>query len=153
MSLEIVPMTLREANRFVQHHHRHHRPDRGCVFTLGCEQEGELVGVAIVGRPKGRGIQDGKTAEVTRLCTLDSERARHAASKLYRRAWKAAAAIGYHRLITYTLATESGASLRGAGFRVAAERVRGRSWDTPSRHRSDSSPAQFVDKTRWEIAL
>lgn len=151
MSLEIVPMTLREANRFVQHHHRHHRPDRGHRFSLGCERDGELVGVAIIGRPKGRGIQDGRTAEVTRLCTLDSPRARNAASMMLGAAWRAARALGYLRLITYTLAREDGASLRAAGWHLAAE-VPGRDWTTPSRPRERQSPVQGEDKLRWEMA-
>jgi hypothetical protein len=54
---------------------------------------------------------------------------------------------GYKRVVTYTLATEAGSSLRGAGFRVVGH-VKGRSWNTPSRPRVDTAPLQ--DKLRWD---
>lgn len=113
MTLQLIPVTLREANAFVKLYHRHHPGARGCRFTLGVELAGALVGVAIVGRPKSRHLDDGKTAEVTRLCTTG---ARNACSLLYAACWRAARAIGYQRLITYILATEPGISLRAAGW-------------------------------------
>ena len=149
--IELVPMTFGGANTFVQHHHRHHRPDKGHKFSIGAEREGHLVGVAIVGRPKGRGLDNGRTLEVTRLCTLDSSIARHAASMLYAAAWRAARALGWKRIVTYTLASEAGTSVRAAGWVVTAK-VPGRDWDTPSRPRHRSSPVQTEDKLRWEPA-
>jgi hypothetical protein len=86
---------------------------QGALFALGVEKGGELVGVAIVGRPVGRGLQDGRTVEITRVAT---DGTRNACSFLYGRCRRAAAALGYRRVITYTRQDESGASPRAAGF-------------------------------------
>lgn len=144
MSLRIVPMSLREANAFVDAHHRHHGPAWGCKFTVGVADDEKICGVAIAGRPVTRHLDDGWTIEVTRCCT---DGTRNACSMLYAACRRAAWALGYHRLITYTLATEEGASLRAAGWRCVAE-VRGESWNRPSRPRVDTQPLQ--DKLRWE---
>lgn len=137
-------MSLSDAAEFCAQHHRHHKPPVGGLFAVAVA-EGELVrGVAIVGRPVARGNADGWTAEVTRVAT---DGARNACSMLYGACWRAARALGYRKLITYTLASEGGASLRAVGWRTVAE-VKGRSWDTPSRPRVDRHPLQ--DKLRWE---
>lgn len=144
--LELVPMSLSDAAEFCSQHHRHHKPPVGGLFAVGVAA-GELVrGVAIVGRPVARGNQDGWTAEVTRVAT---DGARNACSMLYAACWRAARALGYRKLITYTLASESGASLRAAGWRTVGE-VRGRTWSCPSRPRVDRHPLQ--DKLRWECS-
>lgn len=137
---------FRDAAAFVSEHHRHHTPPTGHLFSLGCHEGDRLAGVVIVGRPVSRGRQDGVTAEITRLCT---DGTKDACSFLYGRATKAALALGYRRIGTYTLASESGASLRAAGWVVIAE-VKGRSWDTPSRRRTDNHPLE--DKLLWEPA-
>ncbi len=98
----------------------------------------------MIGRPVARHLQDGFTAEVTRVAT---DGARNACSMLYGAAWRAARAIGYRRLITYTLNTEPGESLRGAGFKCIGE-AGGGSWNCPSRPRVDTHPTQM--KLRWE---
>ena len=67
--LTVKPMALADANRFVAEHHRHHKPVRGHKFSLGCIANGHLAGVAIVGRPVSRYLDDGLTLEVNRLCT------------------------------------------------------------------------------------
>jgi hypothetical protein len=144
--LGLVPVTLEDANSFVKQFHRHHPPVPGHKYSLGAALAGEIVGVAIVGRPVARGNDDGWTLEVTRLCT---DGTRNACSFLYGAAWRAARALGYRRMGTYILASESGASLRAAGWRLVHE-VRGRSWDTPSRPRIDKHPTQ--DKLFWEVA-
>lgn len=145
-SVEIVPLTLASANAFVAEHHRHHRPVVGHRFSIGAAASGKLVGVAIVGRPVARMFDDGFTAEVTRLAT---DGTKNACSALYAACWRAWRAMGGHRLITYTLATESGASLRAAGWKVLYEtRERPKGWDTPSRRRT-SGPQ--VAKTLWEV--
>lgn len=144
--LELVPMSLSDAAEFCAQHHRHHKPPVGGLFAVGVAA-GELVrGVAVVGRPVARGNQDGWTAEVTRVAT---DGARNACSMLYAACWRAARALGYRKLITYTLASESGASLRAAGWRTVGE-VRGRTWSCPSRPRVDRYPLQ--DKLRWECS-
>jgi len=146
VSLVLTPITLREANAFVEQHHRHHGPSRGCIACVGVAEDGAVRGVAIIGRPVARAVADGWTAEVTRCCT---DGARNACSMLYAAAWRAVRALGYRKLITYTLAEEGGTSLRAAGFRVVGQ-VTGRSWSCPSRPRVDTHPMQ--DKLRWEVA-
>jgi len=142
--LRLVPITLKAANAFVIEHHRHHTKVVGHRGSVAAEMAGDIVGVAIVGRPVARGADNGRTAEVTRVCV---DGTRHAASFLLAAARRLAFAMGYDRVITYTLATESGSSLRGAGFVPAAE-VKGRSWSCESRPRTDKHPT--VDKVRWE---
>lgn len=146
MSLMLTPITLREANAFIEQHHRHHGPSRGCIVCVAVAAEGAVRGIAIVGRPVARGADDGWTAEVTRCCT---DGARNACSMLYAAAWRAVRALGYRKLITYTLPVEGGGSLRAAGFKVVGE-VAGRSWSCASRPRVDTHPLQ--DKLRWEVA-
>lgn len=144
--LSLAPITLAEACAFVDMHHRHHRSPRGHKFSLAAIAAGRVVGVAIIGRPVSRGRQDGATLEVTRLCT---DGHRNAASFLLGAAARATFALGYLRLGTYTLASEQGASLRAAGWRLVAE-VRGRSWNCQSRPRVDKHPT--LDKLLWERA-
>lgn len=112
--LSLTPVSLREANAYVALYHRHHKPSRGHKFSIGCSCAGELVGVAIVGRPVSRYLDDGFTLEVNRLCTNGAP---NACSMLYGAAWRAARAMGYHKIITYTLASEDGTSLRAAGWK------------------------------------
>lgn len=116
----VVPMTLTEAAEFVDNFHRHNKGPIGGLFSVGASDGRQLVGVAIVGRPVSRHLDDGQTAEVTRCCVLEGA-PKGCCSFLYGRAWQAAKALGWRRLITYTLQTESGASLRGAGWKVVAE--------------------------------
>lgn len=142
--LALVPVTLREANAFVAEHHRHHDPARGCKFVVGCEADGRVRGVAIVGRPVARHLDDGWTAEVLRCCT---DGTRNACSFLYGACWRAARATGHRRLVTYTLAEEGGASLRAASWRLVGE-AGGGSWSRSDRPRVDTHPLQ--QKLRWE---
>ena len=109
------PITLKAANAFVTRHHRHSAATRGCAFCLSVVDEGEIVGVAIAGRPLSRHLDDGETIEILRVCTLGG---RNVASMLYGAACRAAKAIGYTKAITYTLEREEGASLRASGFVV-----------------------------------
>jgi hypothetical protein len=116
-------------------------------FCIGvADENGDLVGVAIVGRPVARHLDDHCTLEVTRTCTNGS---RNVNSMLYGAAWRAAKALGYERLITYTQAGESGDSLRGAGWHVIAELSSRKGWTTPSRRRSDHG-LDGVPRTRWQ---
>ena len=110
-----MPVNLAEAQEFVRNFHRHNKPPIGHVFSLGCSDGAHLVGVAICGRPVARPLDDGQTLEVTRLCVSEAA-PKGACSFLYSRAWRAAAALGWARLVTYTLQSEGGASLRGAGW-------------------------------------
>lgn len=143
--LTITPITLREANAYVEANHRHHKPARGCIVCCAVSEGDQVRGVVIVGRPVARRVQDGWTAEVTRCCT---DGARNACSMLYRAAWRAVKALGYRKLVTYTLPEEGGASLRGAGFKCIGA-AGGGSWNVPSRPRVDTHPFQV--KLRWEL--
>ena len=105
MSLRIVPITQREAFAFVKKHHRHHRNPRASVFQVAVAEEDKIVGVAIVNRPVARMLDNGWTLEVARCCTDGS---RNACSMLYGAAWRAAKALGYKKVVTYTLPEEGG---------------------------------------------
>jgi hypothetical protein len=118
VSLRVVPMTIREARAFIEAHHRHHDPHPFAHFAIGCADEEAVRGVAIVGRPSARMLCDDFSAEVTRLCT---DGTKNACSLLYGAAWRAARALGYRRLVTYTLPEEGGASLRASGWRLVGE--------------------------------
>lgn len=145
MRLSLVPLDLEEANIFVKQLHRHHIPVVGHKFSIGAALEQKIVGCAIVGRPVSRMRDDGMTLEVTRLCT---DGTRNACSFLYGAAARAAFALGYRRIGTYTLPEEGGASLRGAGWKLMGERGGG-SWSVPSRPRVDKHPLQV--KLLWEL--
>lgn len=141
----VVPVSIGDASLLVDRIHRHRSRPVGGLFALAVAIGDHIHGVAIVGRPVARHLQDGFTAEVTRLAT---DGTKNANSKLYAAAWRAARALGYRRLVTYVLASEPGTSLRAAGWRCVGT-VRGRSWDTPSRPRIDKYLQQ--DKFRWEV--
>lgn len=148
MRLTVVPTTFKEAAEFVRRIHRHHIPPVGHKFSIAvADDEGQVRGVAIVGRPVSRANDDGWSLEVTR-CATDGTK--NAPSMLYAACWRAARALGYRRLGTYTLATEPGTSLRAAGWREIGT-VRGRSWNFKCRPRVDKHPT--LDKIAWEIAL
>ncbi|OQS41162.1 XF1762 family protein [Chromobacterium haemolyticum] len=145
MSLNITPVSISEANEFVRQQHRHHKPVAGAKFAVAVSDGDGIRGVAIVGRPVARALDDGWTLEVNRCCT---DGARNACSMLYGAAWRAARAMGYRRLITYTLPAEGGGSLRAVGWRLIGQ-AGGGSWNCPSRPRVDTHPTQ--EKLRWEI--
>ena len=145
--LTLIPISLKEANAFVAAHHRHHKPTRGHKFSIGCEMDGRLVGVAIMGRPVSRYLDNGWTLEVNRLCTTGE---RNACSMLYSAAARAAKAMGYRKIITYTLDTEDGASIRAAGWTCAGP-AGGIRWTGQRRPAVDLCPPQM--KLRYEKLL
>jgi len=150
--LVIVPVTFRQACAFIEAHHRHHKPPRGMKFCLGVDADGQLAGVATVGRPVARHYDDGYTLEINRTCTDGTP---HVNSMLYGAAWRAAKAMGYRRLITYTQAGESGASLRAAGYRVVAELEPRANWAGSSvtlRHLRDPDGPGGVQRSLWEAS-
>ena len=142
--LTICPLTLAEANEFVRTHHRHHKPTVGGKFAIGVADEaGTVHGVAIVGRPVSRMLDDGWTVEVNRVATNGAE---NACSMLYGAAWRAARAMGYRRAVTYTLPQEGGTSLRAAGWKLIGE-AGGGQWGSAKRPRVTAHPEL---KLRWE---
>ena len=146
-ALALTPISLREANAFVERNHRHHKGVTGHKFSIGCTRDGELVGVAIMGRPVSRYLDDGLTLEVNRLCTTGAE---NACSMLYGAAARAARAMGYRKIITYTLDTEPGTSLRAAGWQCAGP-AGGARWTGKRRPAADLYPPQ--KKLRYEKQL
>lgn len=147
MNLRHIRISLADANAFVAANHRHHKPVVGHLFSLGAVLGDQLVGVAIVGRPVARMRDDGKTAEVTRLCTDGTS---NACSFLYGAAARAAFALGFSRIGTYLLATENGASVKAAGWRLIGQ-TKGGSWNCPSRPRTDKAPT--IKKLLFETTL
>jgi len=149
MTLTLVPVTQRQAFDCIQRWHRHHPPPRGYIVAIGVATDaGTLVAVATIGRPLARAWQDNATAEVTRVATDGTP---HVASMLYGACWRAAKALGYRRLITYTQAAEPGTSLRAAGWHILAERPARPGWTAPSRPRDDRL-YQPVPRTLWEAS-
>ncbi len=148
-SLHLVPVRFADACGFVAMWHRHHAPPIGCKFCIGVADDGGVLrGVAIVGRPVARHLDDGLTLEVTRTATDGTPNAN---SMLYGAAWRATKALGYSRLITYTQAEESGSSVRAAGWRVVAERRPRPGWTCPSRPRSRTG-TEGIARTLWEAS-
>lgn len=146
--MELIPITLRQAQAFVNEHHRHNIAPRGHKFSIGLEKDRILIGVCIVGRPIARYSDDGKTAEVLRVCVLEGNP--NANSKLYGAAVRACKAMGYTKIITYTLPEEGGASLRAAGFTAeGTTSKRPKGWDTPSRRREALEKYPDGQKIRW----
>ena len=144
--LTVVPCTLDEAQAFIAQHHRHHVPPVGHKFSVAVADESGVVrGVATVGRPVARLMDDGWTLEVNRVAT---DGAPNACSALYGAARRATFALGYRKLITYTLPEEGGASLRASGWKCIGL-AGGGSWNSKSRPRVDKAPTQ--QKIRWEI--
>ncbi len=149
--IHAVPMTISEAKEFVTNFHRHNKAPQSGLFAVGASDGNQLIGVAIVGRPVARMLDDGKTAEVIRCCVVDNS-PKGACSFLYARCWQAAKALGWQKLITYTLQDESGASLRGAGWKVVAELKAGQPSAWQSRPGRDWQPVVGQAKLRWEAA-
>lgn len=149
MTLHLVPVKYADAAGFVAEHHRHHRPPPGHKFSIGvANDDGVLVGVAMVGRPVARHYDDGMTLEVNRTAT---DGTKNANSMLYGACWRVASGLGYRRLITYTQDGETGASLRGAGWRVVNQLAPKAGWTRPSRPRVDRG-VDRIARTLWEAS-
>lgn len=118
MALEIRPITLKDANEFVRERHRHNGPTTGHKFSVAVYDGDKLVGVGIVSRPVARRLDDGLTAEILRVCT---DGTRNACSILYGACSRCAMEMGYKRVVTYTLLSESRSSLKAAGFKNCGE--------------------------------
>jgi hypothetical protein len=145
--VKLIPITLKQANAFVKAHHRHHGLVTGWKFGVGLEHEGELIGVAIAGRPVSRMTQtnEPQTIEVTRVCTLGHK---NAPSMLYGAISRAAFALGYTKVISFILCEETGHSLKCANWRYVGKSAGG-TWSRPSRERQDNHPLQ--GKMKWEL--
>ena len=144
--MEIRPITFRQASEFINQNHRHHSATVGCKFCVGLFDEEKLVGVAVCGRPVARKLDDGFTCEINRLCT---DGTKNACSMLYGACCRVAKAMGYRKIITYTLASENGASLKASNF--VCEGVAGGVKWTTIRDTGKDYPHEM--KTRWSKKL
>lgn len=143
---KIRPITLKIANCFVDKHHRHHNGTVGCKFAIGLFEGDKLIAVAICGRPVSRYLDNGEVCEINRCCTLGNE---NACSMLYGACSRIAKNMGYKKIITYTLESESGVSLKASGFKCEGK-AGGRYW-TGSRNRGQGIPSEM--KLRWSKML
>lgn len=143
---ELRPITQTDAFAFIREHHRHHGVPVGALWWHGAhDEDGSLCGVAVVGRPVARKLDDGLTCEVTRLCTNGTF---NACSLLYAAARRVGIDKGYRRGLTYILESEDGGSLRAAGWRFLGT-TKGGSWDRPSRGRSDKASTEPKNRYGW----
>lgn len=144
--INIIPLTFKQANSYVVQYHRHRGACAGCKFCLGLVHGDCLVGVAICGRPVSRHLDDGFTIEINRLCTDGTY---NACSKLYSACVKVAKAMGYKKVITYTLISEPGASLKASNFLCMGEA--GETHWTGKRYKKDKGIEE--KKIRWEYHI
>lgn len=140
----IIPMTLKDANTYVSERHRHHKPSVGHKFSIGLSIGGNLIGVAICGRPVARGSDDGLTLEVSRLCTDGTA---NACSKLYGTCARIAKEMGYKKIQTYVLQSEPGTSLKASGWIMEAVTAGGQWKYTNGKPRRTDQPIE--PKQRW----
>ncbi len=151
--LTLAPIAWAEAKAFVLEHHRHNRPPAGWRWGHAVYNGGDLVGVALVGRPVARRLDPTQVVEVNRCCVLESDPAAivwNACSMLYAAAAREAKRRGFSRIVTYTLESERGTTLRAAGWSPTTT-TRGGSWDRAGRRRTDQ--AATCPKVRWERQL
>lgn len=141
--LVIRPCHIRQARDYVKEYHRHNIPPVGGKFAVACYDGDRICGVAIAGRPVARHSDDGTTLEILRCCTDGTY---NACSKLYGAVCRIAFDMGYCRIITYTLESEGGTSLRAAGFRFDGQ-AGGKQWTGARRRDYYISPAEM--KCRW----
>ena len=147
--MKIIPLRMSQSNEFISKYHRHNKPvdHRAHRFSIGLvDDSGKLIGVAIAGQPIAQKNDDGFTLEVLRVCVLDGYP--NANSMLYGRVKRIGMLMGYRRIITYTLESESGASLRAIGAKP--ERIRTYPWIRPARPRDDQE-VTYLPKLRWEL--
>lgn len=149
LEYQIKPISLRDANVFVEREHRHHKKVQGHKFSLSLQVDGEIVGVIIGGRPVSRHQDDGLTLEVTRCCVRDHYK-NGVTKLLYSSLVRVASAMGYERVITYTLEEEDGSSMLASNFQMKGKSSGG-SWNSSSRTRIDKHPVG--KKSIWEKRL
>ena len=136
--LNIKPITLKEANKYVTDNHRHHKGTVGCKFAIGLFAGDIMVGCAICGRPVSRYLDNGLTLEINRVCTDGTY---NACSKLYGACCRIAKEMGYNKVVTYTLESENGSS----GF-ICEGKAGGKIWNG-SRRKDNGVPLEY--KKRW----
>ena len=145
--LELRPCDFATAKSFVGIYHRHNKPPAGHKFSIACYDGDKLVGVCMVGRPIGRYLDDGLTLEINRCCT---DGTKNACTMLYGAAQRAAAALGYKRIVTYTLESENGASLRASNW-ICDGQAGGTHWTGQRYEQTEMVLGEM--KVRWRKEL
>lgn len=133
--MKIRPIELKVANRYIIENHRHHKKVQGHKFSIGLFIDDKLIGICCCGRPVSRHLDNGFILEVTRLCT---DGTKNACSKLYSAAARVGRELGYDKIITYILESESGNSLIATGWKCEARDVGGLKWKRNDGERTDS---------------
>jgi hypothetical protein len=143
--LRAEPIELKEAQEFINRLHRHHAASHRDKFRVAAVLDGEIVGVAQVGRPLSRKLCDGYTLEVLRLCTTGEK---DVCSFLYSKCARIARELGYRKIITYILESESGASLRASGWVCECDKCGGGTWEnsTRAKQRHVGEQLSFLEK-------
>lgn len=145
--LTIKPIHLKEANKYIEQYHRHNIATAGGKFAVSCYDNDMLVGVAICGRPVSRKLDNGTTLEIYRNCTNGTH---NACSKLYGACIRIAKNMGYKKIITYTLESENGASLKASNFTFAGK-CGGKQWSGKRKRDYYVAPPEM--KNRWEYII
>ena len=155
--LEIRPISISMANEYVERFHRHHGKKVGCRFAIAVYDDDILHGVAICSNPVARNADDGMTLEVSRVCT---DGTRNACSMLYGACARIAKDMGFKKIQTYILESETGVSLKASGW-ICEGGAGAKSWmDAPSQRtiaRSEFKQLSFFPdkkppeekKVRW----
>lgn len=147
-----VPIELKDAQNYINKFHRHHQAAHRDKFRIAAMEDGEIIGVVQVGRPVSRVLDDGKTLEVLRLCTNWKK---DVCSFIYSRAARIAKEMGYTKIITYILESETGTSLKASGWKLEADGVGGSDWNVPSRPREvvASQMSLFPEKQKYPVGV
>lgn len=146
-----IPIELKDAQAYINQYHRHHKAAGRDKFRIAASNDGkDIIGVIQVGRPVSRVLDNGHTLEVLRLCTTGSK---DVCSFLYSRAARIAKEMGYTKIITYILETESGTSLKASGWKIEADNVGGSDWNVPSRPREvfATQISMFEEKPKYPV--
>ena len=146
---EFKPIKISDANKFISQYHRHSAPLRlGGEISIGLFENGELIGVGMMGRPVARHLCNGETIEIRRTCVKIGFK--NANSQMYARLRRIAHAIGYKKIITYTLQKESQSTLKAIGATIDCPEIEMQSW---SKKRNRKHRHVYDEKKiRWNIS-
>jgi len=146
-------MTVREAKRRVKQWHRKLEDIQGGMFAAGVAVNGELRGVAVAGNGP-RVWNDTGRLVISRVAVEEQDDGKgtpNACSRLYAALARAAEALGWREVWTYTLPSEPGSSTKGAGF----ERIglTDENADHSRKSRPRKPPVLKGPKVRWRKIL
>lgn len=116
MSYEVTRLNLRESQGIIEKYHRHSKPLKRHIFSIGAIKNSHCVGVLTVGRPSSALTRYSSYIEIKRVCVMGEHK--NAASFLIGHACNACFSMGYSTILSYTQSWESGSSLLGSGFHI-----------------------------------